>query len=161
MPEPSILQVVLMGLITVFIGLVCLIIIVRIMGAIMAAVTGKKTPAAAPVPAPAAPAAAPAPAAPRASATRMKWRPSLVRPGSATKTSPGSTRRLSTRRWDPSCTRRRNHATTSSFVITVGALPSAVCREGARSPSLFHPMGASRGAHPFNRFNSVRRAFAP
>lgn len=66
MPEPSILQVVLMGLITVFIGLVCLIIIVRITGAIMAAVTGKKTPAAAPVPAPAAPAAAPAPAAPRA-----------------------------------------------------------------------------------------------
>ena len=66
MPEPSILQVVLMGLITVFIGLICLIIIVKIMGAIIASVTGKKAPEAASVPDPAAPAAAPAPAAPRA-----------------------------------------------------------------------------------------------
>lgn len=66
MPEPSIPQVVLMGLITVFIGLICLIIIIKIMGAIINAVTGNKAPAAAPVPAaPAAPAPAPAPA-PRA-----------------------------------------------------------------------------------------------
>ena len=61
MPEPSIPQVVLMGLITVFIGLICLIIIIKIMGAIINAVTGNKAPAAAPVPAaPAAPAPAPA-----------------------------------------------------------------------------------------------------
>ncbi len=66
MPEPSIPQVVLMGLITVFIGLICLIIIIKIMGAIINAVTGNKAPAAAPAPAaPAAPAPAPAPA-PRA-----------------------------------------------------------------------------------------------
>lgn len=64
MPEPSIPQVVLMGLITVFIGLICLIIIIKIMGAIINAVTGNKAPAAAPVPAaPAAPAPAPAPRA--------------------------------------------------------------------------------------------------
>ncbi len=60
MPEPSILQVVLMGLITVFIGLICLIIIIKIMGAIVSSITGNKAPAAAPVPAPAAPAPAPA-----------------------------------------------------------------------------------------------------
>lgn len=66
MPEPSIPQVVLMGLITVFIGLICLIIIIKIMGAIITSVTGNKAPAAAPAPAaPAAPAPAPAPA-PRA-----------------------------------------------------------------------------------------------
>ena len=66
MPEPSIPHVVLMGLITVFIGLICLIIIIKIMGAIINAVTGNKAPAAAPAPAaPAAPAPAPAPA-PRA-----------------------------------------------------------------------------------------------
>ena len=64
MPEPSIPQVVLMGLITVFIGLICLIIIIKIMGAIINAVTGNKAPAAAPAPAaPAAPAPAPAPRA--------------------------------------------------------------------------------------------------
>lgn len=55
--EPSFLQVVAMGLITVFVVLICLIIIIKVMGAIMAG-AGK----AAPAPAPAAPAAA-APAA--------------------------------------------------------------------------------------------------
>ena len=49
-----------MGLITVFIGLICLIIIIKIMGAIVSSITGNKAPAAAPVPAPAAPAPAPA-----------------------------------------------------------------------------------------------------
>ena len=44
MPEPSMLQVVLMGLITVFIALICLIIIIVILGKIMVAVTGNKTP---------------------------------------------------------------------------------------------------------------------
>ena len=43
MPEPSMLQVVLMGLITVFIALICLIIIIVILGKIMVAVTGNKT----------------------------------------------------------------------------------------------------------------------
>lgn len=66
MPEPSLLQVVLMGLVTVFIGLICLIIIIKIMGAIVSAVTGNKAPAAAPAPAPAAP--APVAAAPAAQA---------------------------------------------------------------------------------------------
>ena len=55
--EPGFLQVVAMGLITVFVVLICLIIIIKVMGAIMAG-AGK----AAPAPAPAAPAAA-APAA--------------------------------------------------------------------------------------------------
>ena len=55
--EPSFLQVVAMGLITVFVVLICRIIIIKVMGAIMAG-AGK----AAPAPAPAAPAAA-APAA--------------------------------------------------------------------------------------------------
>ena len=54
MAEPSFLQVVAMGLITVFVVLICLIIIIKIMGAIMAGVSK---------PAPA-PAAAPAVAAP-------------------------------------------------------------------------------------------------
>ena len=58
MPDPSIPQVVLMGLITVFIALICLIIIIVILGKIMRAVTGNKTES------PAAPAPAPAPAAP-------------------------------------------------------------------------------------------------
>ncbi len=62
MAEPSIPQVVLMGLITVFIGLICLIIIIKIMGAIINAVTGNKAPAAAPAPAPAPAVPAPAPA---------------------------------------------------------------------------------------------------
>ncbi len=56
--EPSFLQVVAMGLVTVFVVLICLIIIIKIMGALM----GKNQ-----APAPAAPAprpAAPAPAAP-------------------------------------------------------------------------------------------------
>ena len=51
--EPSFLQVVAMGLITVFVVLICLLIIIKVMGAIMAG-AGK----AAPAPAPAAPAAA-------------------------------------------------------------------------------------------------------
>ena len=42
MPEPSMLQVVLMGLITVFIALICLIIIIVILGKIMVAVTGNR-----------------------------------------------------------------------------------------------------------------------
>ena len=65
MPEPSMLQVVLMGLITVFIALICLIIIIVILGKIMVAVTGNKAsqPTPAPASAPAAPVAAPAPAA--------------------------------------------------------------------------------------------------
>ena len=62
MAEPSIPQVVLMGLITVFIGLICLIIIIKSMGAIINAVTGNKAPAAAPAPAPAPAVPAPAPA---------------------------------------------------------------------------------------------------
>ena len=48
MPEPSMLQVVLMGLITVFVVLICLIIIIVILGKIMVAVTGNKAPAAQP-----------------------------------------------------------------------------------------------------------------
>lgn len=54
---PGYLQVVAMGLITVFVVLICLIIIIKVMGAIMAGAVK-----AAPAPAPAAPAAA-APAA--------------------------------------------------------------------------------------------------
>lgn len=60
--EPSYLQVVLMGLITVFVVLICLIVIIKIMGAVMTSITGKSLPASqaavsapAPVPAPAAP----------------------------------------------------------------------------------------------------------
>lgn len=62
MAEPSFLQVVAMGLITVFVVLICLIIIIKIMGAVLAS-TGKAAPApaavttAAPAPRPAAPAA--------------------------------------------------------------------------------------------------------
>lgn len=61
--EPGFLQVVAMGLITVFVVLVCLIILIKIMGAVMAG-TGKAaavTPAPAPAPAP----RAAAPAAPQ------------------------------------------------------------------------------------------------
>lgn len=58
MNEPGFVQVVAMGLITVFVVLICLIIIIKIMGAVMTKVVGSKAPA----PAPAA-AAAPAPAA--------------------------------------------------------------------------------------------------
>lgn len=60
--EPGFLQVVAMGLITVFVVLICLIIIIKIMGSIMAG-RGAAAPAPAPVPVPAAHAAAPAPAA--------------------------------------------------------------------------------------------------
>ena len=61
MPEVNPAQVVIMGLVTVFIALICLIIIIVLLGKIMTAVTGNKasqtTPAQAPAPAPAAPAA--------------------------------------------------------------------------------------------------------
>ena len=57
----STVQVVLMGLITVFVGLICLIVIIKILGLIMEKVA-KKQPAPAVAPAAAAPAAAPAPA---------------------------------------------------------------------------------------------------
>ena len=65
--EISIAQVVLMGLITVFVGLICLIIIIKLMGTIIALL---KQQSASPEKAEAAPAAipavAPAPAAPAA-----------------------------------------------------------------------------------------------
>lgn len=59
MAEPSILQVVLMGMITVFIGLICLIGIIKLMGLIVEKVSQPKAPVPAAVPArgPAAPAA--------------------------------------------------------------------------------------------------------
>ena len=63
--EPSMLQVVLMGMITVFVVLICLIIIIKILGAIMTSV-GQKTPA------PAAAPAAPAPAAPAPKANQQQ-----------------------------------------------------------------------------------------
>ena len=44
MNEPSFLQVVLMGLITVFVVLVCLILIIKIMGAVVTKATGKSAP---------------------------------------------------------------------------------------------------------------------
>lgn len=56
--EPSTLQVVLMGLITVFVVLICLIVIIKILGAVMAKANGNKSGAPAPAvkaPAPAAP----------------------------------------------------------------------------------------------------------
>lgn len=55
--EPGMLQVVLMGMITVFVVLICIIGIITVMGKIMVAVTGKQQ-ASAPA-APAAPAAQP------------------------------------------------------------------------------------------------------
>lgn len=58
--EPSFLQVVAMGLVTVFVVLICLIILIKIMGSLM----GGRASAPAPAPAPApVQAAAPAPAA--------------------------------------------------------------------------------------------------
>ena len=63
MPEVNPAQVVIMGLVTVFLALICLITIIVILGKIMVAVTGKNTQTA-PAPVPAAPvAAAPAQAA--------------------------------------------------------------------------------------------------
>lgn len=56
MNEPSMLQVVLMGLITVFVVLICLIVIIKILGLVMEKVSGKNAPQAAPAPAAAAPA---------------------------------------------------------------------------------------------------------
>lgn len=67
--EPSFLQVVAMGLITVFVVLICLIIIIKIMGALIGGRTSS-TPAAAPAPAPAAP--APVAAAPQAAANKQQ-----------------------------------------------------------------------------------------
>lgn len=61
--EISIAQVVLMGLITVFVGLICLIIIIKLMGTIIALL---KQQSASPEKAEAAPVATPAPAAPAA-----------------------------------------------------------------------------------------------
>ncbi len=63
MSEPSFVQVIAMGLITVFVVLICLIIIIKIMGAIMSKFTGNAAPQPAPVPAAAPAPAAPAPAA--------------------------------------------------------------------------------------------------
>ena len=63
--EPSMLQVVLMGMITVFVVLICLIIIIKILGAIMTSV-GQKNPV------PAAAPAAPVPAAPAPKANQQQ-----------------------------------------------------------------------------------------
>lgn len=63
--EPSILQVVLMGLITVFVVLICLIVLIKILGAIMVKVKGNEAPAPVKAQAPAVSAnAVPATAAP-------------------------------------------------------------------------------------------------
>lgn len=67
--EPSILQVVLMGIITVFVVLVGLIIIVKIMSAIIAQFTKTKSPVA--NNAPAAPVAPPVMAAPAANNSQV------------------------------------------------------------------------------------------
>ena len=67
--EPSFLQVVAMGLVTVFVVLICLIIIIKLMGALMGNRTGSTPAPSAPVPA--AP-AAPAPAAAAVSAAPNK-----------------------------------------------------------------------------------------
>lgn len=63
--EVSAVQVVLMGLITVFVVLVCLIVIIKLLGLIISAVKkdGNSAPAAVPAPAAPAPAAMPAPSA--------------------------------------------------------------------------------------------------
>lgn len=63
MSEPSFVQVIAMGLCTVFIVLICLIIIIKIMGAVMTKFTGNAAPQPAPVPAAAPAPAVPAPAA--------------------------------------------------------------------------------------------------
>lgn len=69
--EPSFLQVVAMGLVTVFVVLICLIIIIKIMGALIGGRTAAPAaPAPAPAPAPAAP--APAAAAPQAAANKQQ-----------------------------------------------------------------------------------------
>lgn len=68
--EPSFLQVVAMGLVTVFVVLICLIIIIKIMGALIG---GRTAAPAAPAPAPAPAPAAPAPAAaPQAAANKQQ-----------------------------------------------------------------------------------------
>lgn len=51
--EPSTLLVVAMGMITVFVVLICLILIIKLLGAIMVKVTANSAPAATPVAAPA------------------------------------------------------------------------------------------------------------
>ncbi len=58
MGEPNTLQVVLMGLITVFVVLICLILIIKLMGFLMMKVTERK----------AVPAAVPAPGVPQGTA---------------------------------------------------------------------------------------------
>lgn len=68
--EPSFLQVVAMGLITVFVVLICLIIIIKIMGALIGGRASSTPAAPAPAPAPAAP--APAAAAPQAAANKQQ-----------------------------------------------------------------------------------------
>lgn len=75
MPEPSMLQVVLMGLITVFIALICLIIIIVILGKIMVAVTGNKTVETTQAPAPAPCRPLPRLPRPRSLATSRWWLP--------------------------------------------------------------------------------------
>ncbi len=51
MNEPSMLQVVLMGLITVFVVLICLIVIIKLLGLVMEKFVGKTAAQAAPAPA--------------------------------------------------------------------------------------------------------------
>ncbi len=63
--EPGFLQVVAMGLCTVFVVLICLIVIIKIMGAIMAGRGSSPAPQAAAAPAPAPTAIPAAPAAPQ------------------------------------------------------------------------------------------------
>ncbi len=65
MNEPNILQVVLMGLITVFVVLVCLIGIIKLLGLIMSKVAGRKNSAEATAVGVIGGAAAPVPAAPQ------------------------------------------------------------------------------------------------
>ena len=52
MPQVNDAQVVIMGLVTVFIALICLIIIIVLLGKIMVAVTGKQNASATQAPAP-------------------------------------------------------------------------------------------------------------
>lgn len=68
MGEPNTLQVVLMGLVTVFVVLICLIIIIKLMGFIMMKVTEKK----------AVPAAVPAPGVPQGTAAAPGDKQKLV-----------------------------------------------------------------------------------
>ncbi len=69
MSEPNTLQVVLMGLITVFVVLICLIGIIKLMGLVMVKLAERK---AVPAVQTAAPAAAPVPVGQTASADKQK-----------------------------------------------------------------------------------------